>query len=310
MPRDSERNREVILASFVAACSLTKGVRSFTKEHLWKIKVGFRRPFKAALALSSLAGYRVFRRTVDVQAETFWGDKMQLVLPERVSLGIFLLGFWEEGLTRMVLEHVREGDVFLDVGAHFGYFTLLGSVLVGESGQVHSFEPTPSTYELLCRNVAAKGNVVTNDLALYCENTSLRFNDYGPIWSAFNSLSTARLDPKTLEKIPAKTIQVKAVSLDDYVAAQGISEVSFVKIDAEFAEFEILRGMRRVISVARPMIAVEVGETGIPDVKSSREVIRLLLERGYEAYGYEGGHVVKHSLRAHYSYDNLLFIPK
>jgi FkbM family methyltransferase len=310
MPRDSERNREVILASFVAACSLTKGVRSFRKEHLWKIKVGFRRPLKAASAFLSLAGYRLFRRTVEVQAETFWGGKMQVVLPEQVSLGIFLLGFWEEGLTRMLLEHVREGDVFFDVGAHFGYFTLLGSVLVRQSGRVHSFEPTPSTYQLLCKNAATKTNVLASNLALYSESTDLPFNDYGPVWSAFNSLARGKLDRETLEEIPVRTICVKALSLDDYVAHRRIEKVDFVKIDAESAEFEILRGMKRVMEVMRPMISIEVGDTDALGDKGSRELVTYLCERGYEPYEYEGGNLARHHLRDHYGYDNLLFIPK
>lgn len=298
-----------MLSSFLRACSLTKG-RSSMNEHLWRMKVGFRRPSRVAFALLSLAGYKLFRRTLAVRARTFWGDKMEVVLPEPVSLAISVLGFFEEGLTRMVLEHVREGDIFVDVGAHFGYYTLLASALVRESGQVHAFEPTHSTYALLCKNVAAKGNVVPNNLALYCENTSLPFNDYGPIWSAWNSLTSARLDSKTLEKIPTKRMLVRAVSLDDYVAAQGIDRVSFVKIDAESAEFEILRGMERVITVARPMISIEVGDVDVPDIKSSRELVTHLLERGYEGYEYEGGDIVKHSLRDRYRADNLLFIPK
>lgn len=143
------QRKEFLLASFSKACSLVKGTHSLGKEMKWKIRVGVREPFKAALVLLSLVKIRLTKTTTKVTAVTFWGDKMLVLLPESVSLSIFLLGFFEEGLTSMVLENVDEGDVFIDVGAHFGYYTLISSLLVGTTGQVHSFEPTPSTYEIL-----------------------------------------------------------------------------------------------------------------------------------------------------------------
>ena len=74
---------------------------------------------------------------------------MSVVLPEMISLQLYMYGLFDELVTGMALRAGRQGDVVLDVGAHFGYFTLLFSRLVGESGRIVSLEPTPSTFAVL-----------------------------------------------------------------------------------------------------------------------------------------------------------------
>ena len=91
-------------------------------------------------------------RSITRKARLVWGDEMTVVYPEIASLGISRYGFFAEGLTRLLLSHLKPGMAFLDVGAQLGYFTMLAAWLVGETGQVHSFEPTPSTFELLNLN--------------------------------------------------------------------------------------------------------------------------------------------------------------
>jgi FkbM family methyltransferase len=305
------QRKENLLANFSQACLLTKGTHSLGREMRWKIRVGIKSPFKAALALLSLVSFRLAKKPIKVYAETFWGDKMLVVLPEPLSLQVFLLGFNEEGLTRMVLEYLDEGDVFIDVGAHFGYYTLLGSLLVGNRGQVHSFEPTPSTCQILRRNTNNNHNVVINSYALYSESKNLSFNDFGVVYSLSNTLTNARPEGNGLGKSTPQKITVEAIRLDDYVKNQGIKKVDFVKIDAEFAEFEILQGMTRTISLMRPLISIEIGDANIPaGIKSSREVITWLCQKGYEAYEYNGRDIVRHNLRESYGWGNILFIPK
>jgi len=58
---------------------------------------------------------------------------------------LYQYGFFEEGLTRAIIEKLRPGDTFVDIGAHVGYYTILASLLVGAEGHVVAFEPTPRT---------------------------------------------------------------------------------------------------------------------------------------------------------------------
>src|SRR5439155_23641259 len=96
---------------------------------------------------------------VRTAARTFMGPRVNLVFPERGSLTLYRYNFIEEGLTSIFLSHVNPRITVFDLGGHFGYFTLLSAWLVGQSGQVHSFEPTPSTFTVLRENTAGYENV-------------------------------------------------------------------------------------------------------------------------------------------------------
>ncbi len=246
------------------------------------------------LALISKLFNRAFKRTV----KTFWGDEMTVVIPEHVSLRIFGFGYFEEGLTKLHLEYLKPGDTYFDIGAHFGYFTLLSSSIVGEAGEVHAFEPTPSTYGILQSNVEDRSNVILNNCAVFSKNITLPFKDYGIEYSAFNSLEDPRLEICNREKL-----EVQATSLDEYVYSKKLVP-NFVKIDAEGAEYEILVGGEQMIKEFKPIISVEVGGN------NSVKCIQYLTGMRYQGYEYKEGHIIKHRLRDSYLYDNILFLPE
>ena len=98
---------------------------------------------------------------------------MSVVLPEMISCQLYVYGLFDELVTGMALRAGRQGDVVLDVGAHFGYFTLLFSRLVGKSGRIVSLDPTPSTFAVLQRNTAHLSNVTRLKVAASRHNGSL-----------------------------------------------------------------------------------------------------------------------------------------
>jgi FkbM family methyltransferase len=256
--------------------------------------------------LSALAGHK----NLQVEAETFWGARMNVLIPT-AAWSLLAYGFFEEGLTTIVLDRVGKDQVFFDIGAHFGYYTLLAHRLVGPGGQVHAFEPTPSTYAILQSNVAGRQNVFLNNCAAFCECTDLPFHDYGPTYSAYNSFKQARFS-RPVHKLfrgPApKTISVQTTTIDGYVASTQAAP-DFVKIDTESTELEVLKGMQETLADCRPILSLEVGDMDVPGAPRSRETISFLLERGYRAYEYRDGHVIPHQLKNKYAYNDLLFLP-
>jgi FkbM family methyltransferase len=288
-------------------------IKSFEQRRALNLrgKVGriIKEPIKMFCHYLFVKFIRRFHWSIKVGVNTFWGEKMMVYLPEVVSLEIFRDGYIEEGLTRMILEYLKDGMTFLDIGSHFGFFTLLASNIVGKDGQVHSFEPTLCTYNILLDNIRTKNNITANNYAAFSIDTTLSFNDYGVEYSAWNSFVQARLDEQAINKITSKKMRVRAIPLDKYVDEKGIRP-DFVKIDAESAEYDVLKGMRKIIKDYRPMISLETGDKGIDNIKNSREIISYLIERGYDAYEYKDNNIVKHILRDKYSYDNIMFIPK
>jgi len=251
----------------------------------------------------------LYKKPIRIKAKTFWNENMLVVIPEQVSLNIYRYGFFEEGLTRMVLEYLKPGMTFLDIGAHFGYFTLLSSLLVGNEGQVHSFEPTPSSYSILKANVSNKDNVFLNNCAVFSERKIVLMNDYGIKYSAFNSIYNARLPKEILLKLETKKYEIESISIDDYVEHNGIMP-DFIKIDAESSEYDILLGMEKTIGKFHPMISIEVGDMEVKGVPKSKYLINFLVGKNYQPCKFKDGKILHHTFKnKQYLYENILFLP-
>jgi FkbM family methyltransferase len=233
---------------------------------------------------------------------------MNLLIPETVSEHILRCGVFEPSVTAYMLRFLRPGDVFLDVGAHFGYFTLLGAWLTGRTGQVHSFEPTPSTFLNLAGNVEPYQTVRANQVAVWSECTTIEISDFGPSFSAFNTAYGPRVgDGKSIAMGP-QTIRVDAVTLDEYCHANDVVP-HLVKIDAESAEGEIIRGMSGLLSRGRPAISIEVGDFDLRGVSRSAELLGSVMKYGYLPFKFDSVSVRQHHLQESYGYDNVLLLP-
>ena len=208
-----------------------------------------------------------------IKTRTFFGKKMNVVLPEVVSSDIRRFGFIEESVASFIINFGSEGDCLIDIGAHFGFFSLLMRDIVGETGSVHSFEPTPSTFFVLEKNIKFESNIFINNNAVWNLNTDIELNDYGLSYSAFNSIHESR-DNKNNEKVPKKRIKVKALRLDDYVREHNLVP-KLIKIDAESAEYQVLMGMDNILSNFHPLLCIELGDLGINGVLSSKKIIEF-----------------------------------
>ena len=89
---------------------------------------------------------------------TRWGAKMLVDTRDAaIAPWIVLDGLWETHVTDWLQQTLRPGQMFVDVGANVGYFTLLGAQLVGPKGRVVAVEAHPGLAELLRRNVIMNG---------------------------------------------------------------------------------------------------------------------------------------------------------
>lgn len=228
---------------------------------------------------------------------------MVVVLPESVSTKIWRYGYFEEDVCLYILHCLREGMTFIDIGSHFGFFTMLGSHLVGKKGKILAFEPTPSTYKKLEENVIDRLNVETFNIAAFSENTEIDFFDYGIKKSAYNSAFGSR--SKSL--IRENKILVNARKVDDILEERGVKSVDCIKIDAESSEFHVLEGMKKTLRRYKPKIILEVGDFDISGSVNSQEVIKGLQHLNYSAWEASNGKLVPHVMRDQYEYGNLLF---
>ncbi len=239
-----------------------------------------------------------------VTARTFFDRSMRVHLPDLVGVKLYQYGFFEEGLTRAIIETLPSGGVFIDIGAHVGYYTILASLLMSGEGRVVAFEPTPRTRTELSLNTAGLDNVTVVPMAAWDAPARLTLQDFGWRQSSFNSVMAPRVNGNPHHE----NIDVEAIAVDDWLVVHGIVP-SFIKIDAESAEYHVLQGLRHTIEQHHPILSVEIGDYDLPGVPCSADLIRSLIALGYDAWQYHDGEFVEHRIADHYGYDNLIFVP-
>jgi Met-10+ like-protein len=88
------------------------------------------------------------------RVSTAFGSQIAGDTRDIVQQYIYYFGVWEPNLTRWIVRRLAPGDVFIDVDTNVGYYSLLASKLVGESGSVVAIEASPSTFKILQTNLA------------------------------------------------------------------------------------------------------------------------------------------------------------
>lgn len=193
---------------------------------------------------------------------------------EMVSRSMFLYGMFEISETRLVQAFLRPGMTFVDVGANIGYYTLIGSRLVGASGQVYAFEPNEGVRTALDANIALNGltNVLVQPHAVCDQDGHISF--YESSWDANQGISS--LFPGVARE---KETRVASVKFDTFAATLSGRSIDLVKMDIEGAERLAIEGGRRVFSeVSAPALIFEAAELDLlePLVRSLGYQIRRI----------------------------------
>ena len=258
---------------------------------------------------------RKIRRTGLIKTSTFFGCPLWGIPGETVTESIVGSGAFEAFNARLMLEFASEGMTIIDVGAHIGFFSALGSWIAGSNGQVHAFEPTPSTFAILQKNVefmrrycpvvvpnmSAVGSHVGSAALLVCESNM----------SSRNTLAVLpRLaDKSRMARLLTNQCEVPIVTLDEY-CHKNVLEPGYIKIDAESYEMEVIKGACWVISSFRPILSIEVGDCDIPDVPKSSETVAWIMKNGYVPYECNQGKIIPHEPQHRYeTARDLLFLP-
>jgi FkbM family methyltransferase len=148
-------------------------------------------------------------------------------------------------------QFIPPGGVFFDVGANTGIYALrAGRHLKDSAGLVVALEPTPNILSVFRKNIEANHlkNVRTRCL---CAGATTGAQEFSHNFDKPNSFSLLRHDPNATQE------SVLVASLDDLVKWEGLQRVDYIKIDAEGAETEILKGAQTLIQQYRPVIQLE-----------------------------------------------------
>lgn len=232
---------------------------------------------------------------------------MTVILPETVSRQIFMYGFHEPELSALMLATLRPGMNFVDVGAHYGYFSVLAARAVGAEGHVYAFEPMPFTNQILAANLSAVPNHRAEQVAVSSRDGTATLHDWGTQYSAYASLKgTPRMSDDERVGITAQQLEVRTIALDTYFSAHD-RQPDWIKIDAESTEIDVLEGMRRILREGNPIVSVEVGDLGVTGAAESSAILDFMSEMEYESFESGGSGWRPHTRRVTYEYGNLIF---
>ena len=189
------------------------------------------------------------------------------------------LGLYQTKIVSVLLKYLKKGDVFIDVGAHIGYITAIGTGLVGKKGQVHSFEPVPVYFEKLLEfsHLNKNHQIFVNNFALG-ETEGISNIELNKKVKGWNTMVRGFMDPNDIEN----TIKVRIKSLNNYIFEKNIEKISLIKIDVEGFEFPVLKGLTSYFDNNKeklPPIIVEIAPKAYPILGYKIEDLHIYMKK-------------------------------
>ena len=208
------------------------------------------------------------------------GFRMKLDLRDAVQRRMYFYGDYDERYeAQMIRRLLDKGEIFWDIGANIGYFSLLAAAALQHTGRVIAFEPGQVAYARLMDNIGLNlfGNIATFNLAVTDREGEAALHLAAGTADGCASLYGAG------GEVTAREI-CRTVSLDGFAPSHALPGPDFIKIDVEGAELFVLRGAREMLAVSRPLVLVEMkAETLAASGTDKREIQELLAGYGYVA---------------------------
>ena len=229
--------------------------------------------------------YRLSPKERLTRADTFFGQSMLVALP--AGTDIYLLGAKSHSseirLARFMIHQLEAGDTFVDVGAHFGYFSMLAAELVGPQGSVQAIEAARSNHAIALRNLHGWPQCQLFHRAANATGKAVRFHEFDALHSEYNSMHAEQFEGESWYQQQAhRQYSVTGLRLADLLQ-QLPHPPKLIKIDVEGAEEEVVAGAQPFLHNHRSTVVMEyLSEARGND--SHRAAYAQLLRMGYRCY--------------------------
>lgn len=178
--------------------------------------------------------------------------KVRVGYRETLGLSSLLYGPFEKEELEFVSRFVQQGEIVMDIGANIGLFAVVMGLTVGRDGAVIAFDPVPSNIMRLRANLKENGisAEAVYELALGSANgqMNLKMSDdtaYASLHNVEDGFGNGNV------------IQVNVRRLDDVWHERGMPMISFIKMDVEGAELEVIEGGIEMLGHCRPTLLIE-----------------------------------------------------
>lgn len=203
--------------------------------------------------------YPITRKSKTVLSSTFFNVTMQLQLPAGIEIYLCKGKAHpaEIRLAQYLIHQLQPADTFVDVGAHYGYFSLLASILVGNKGKVFAFEAAPETFTSLQKNSTTFQQLQVFNQAISNEIAELVFYQFPNLYSEYNSFNIDQYkNTAWFSRNQPKPIKISANTLNQFLTEHNIHP-TIIKIDVEGAELQVIEGALPFLKNHRPQLVME-----------------------------------------------------
>ncbi|MGH2638061.1 MAG: FkbM family methyltransferase, partial [Rhabdochlamydiaceae bacterium] len=213
-----------------------------------------------------------------------------------------------------VASRLKPGDIFIDIGANIGYYSLLASRRVGHDGRVFAYEASPSVFDQLRKNLNLNraSNVTARNVAITAQRCKV------PIYVNKERMGESTILAGVAEKIDARLeANVAGHPLGDLLSSDIICAARFIKIDVEGAEWLVVKGIQELIPTFsdRTEIIIEINTSSVSALGSSiNHLLGLFTKAGFSAFeinnSYELGSYIRRDRPHLTAYDDKPFVRK
>jgi len=225
--------------------------------------------------------YKIDPREKIFNVKTILGTSMKILMPS--SQDIFLFGCKthdsEIRLAKYLVYELPKHKMFVDVGAHFGFFTLLATKAMSKDAHIIAIEPSATSFRILKENCKHLPQITIHNIALSNQNEVVHFVDFPVKYLEYNALDHVQYkDEEWYKDIDKQTVKTTAQKGDDLFGTR--LKPDLIKIDVEGAEKLVLAGLEKTIDHSEPIIILEIQAQS----KVHKEAISMLLAKFYRAH--------------------------
>ena len=195
---------------------------------------------------------------------------MQVNPSEHIQQQLFWYGYYEKEIGDLIKKILKPDDVFLDIGANIGYFSLLAAIYL-PTANIISFEPVKLVFKQFEENISF--NNISNITPI---NAAVgEKDDMKEIYvSAEDNLGMSSFQKP--ENYSGNNEKVKVIAIDSWFRSSGLSKIDLIKIDIEGSELFALKGMNETLLEFKPLIIIEIN----PDT------LRLFNQNSLDIFGH------------------------
>lgn len=180
------------------------------------------------------------------------GGSVRVGYRETLGLSSLLYGTFEKGELEFVSQYLQPGNTVMDIGSNIGFFSVVMGRAIGKTGVVFAFDPVPANIARLKSNLKENGisAAAVYELALGSANgqMELKMSDD----TAYASMHRVEDGFEN-----GQVIQVNVRRLDDVWRERGCPMISFIKMDVEGAELEVIKGGGEMLTQCHPSMLIE-----------------------------------------------------